>query len=108
MSGIDEVFSGSLNRRQQRDYMYICIFIFDVKVCMYLYMHVRAQFNCYMDCITFMKKRETFSFLQYLEIHSCREQMREMKLLVLVNTFTHFFWYVNLLLKTKKKTPEYL
>lgn len=59
--------------------------------------------------ITFMKKRETFSFLQYFEIHSCREQMKEMKRLVLVNTFTHFFvLQFTTVLKTQKKTPEYL
>lgn len=38
-----------------------------------------------------MKKRETFSFLQYFEIYVSREQMKEMKLLILVNTITHFF-----------------
>lgn len=38
-----------------------------------------------------MKKRETFSFLQYFEIYVSREQMKEMKLLILVNTITYFF-----------------
>lgn len=63
-----------------------------------MYMHIRVQFNCgiltnysYIYCITFLKKRETFSFLQYFEINVCREQMKEMKLLILVNTITHFF-----------------
>lgn len=63
-----------------------------------MYMHIRVQFNCgiltnysYIYCITFMKKRETFSFLQYFEIYVSREQMKEMKLLILVNTITHFF-----------------
>lgn len=54
-----------------------------------------------------MKKRETFSFLQYFEIYVSREQMKEMKLLILVNTITYFFLY-SLLLKTQKMTHEYL
>lgn len=33
MLGIDEVFSWSLNHRQQRDYTCTCIFIFDIQVC---------------------------------------------------------------------------
>lgn len=70
-----------------------------------MYMHIRVQFNCgiltnysYIYCITFLKKRETFSFLQYFEIYVSREQMKEMKLLILVNTITHFFctvYYLN-------------
>lgn len=53
-----------------------------------------------------MKKRETFSFLQYFEIYVSREQMKEMKLLILVNTITIFLY--SLLLKTQKMTHEYL
>lgn len=76
-------------------------------------MHIRVQFNCgiltnysYIYCITFLKKRETFSFLQYFEIYVSREQMKEMKLLILVNTITIFLY--SLLLKTQKMTHEYL
>lgn len=97
MLGIDEVFSRSLNHRQQRDYMYMYI-IFALYIHFTMYMRIRVQFNCgiltnysYIYCITFMKKRETFSFLQYFEIYVSREQMKEMKLLILVNTITYFF-----------------
>lgn len=46
MSGIDEVFSWSLNRRQQRDYLYMYIHNRYLMSKYAVYMHVRAQFNC--------------------------------------------------------------